>query len=52
MFVGRFEAKRKNANYPGQGFGHMDMYSWRIVVMSVEHVQPLGKFQPLSDGRK
>jgi len=44
VFVGRFEAKGR--------FGHQDMYGWRIVVMSVEQVQPLGKFQPLPDGRK
>jgi hypothetical protein len=33
VFVGKFEAKG--------GYGHQDMYAWRMVVMSVEQVQPL-----------
>ena len=52
VFIGRFETKRSNASYPGQGFGHMDMYPWRIVVMSVEQVQALGKFRPLPVGTR
>jgi hypothetical protein len=52
VFVGRFEAKRENANRPGQGFGHMDMYVWRLVVISVEQVRPLGTFQPLPQSEK
>ena len=44
VFVGRFESTSRDGT---RGFGHQDMYGARLVVMSVEQVQSLGKFSSL-----
>jgi hypothetical protein len=44
VFVGRFESTRHDRIH---GFGHMDMYTSHLVVMSAEQVQSLGKFSAL-----
>ncbi|HET9130714.1 MAG TPA: hypothetical protein VFO86_07200, partial [Terriglobia bacterium] len=44
VFVGRFESTRHDRIH---GFGHLDGYSARIVVMSAELAQSLGKFSSL-----
>ena len=44
VFVGRFESTRRDGV---GGFGHQDMYGARLVVMSAEQVQSLGKFSSL-----
>jgi hypothetical protein len=38
IFIGRYEKKRDAPSYSGQGFGHMDMYLSRILLMKVEYV--------------
>ena len=44
VFLGKFESTRHDGI---RGFGHQDMYGARLVVMSAEQVQPLGKFSTL-----
>jgi hypothetical protein len=49
VFVGRFETSMNNGK---RSFGHLDMYSYNLVVLTAENVQPLGKFNPLPGGSR
>jgi hypothetical protein len=47
VLVGRFEAKPRDGRTL-RGFGHEDLYPHRIVVMSVERLQPIDGLKPSS----